>query len=111
MRRFGGVDEEGGCARGGEGGGDLLADVAALADAGDDDAAARVLDAVDGLGEGVGEGGGNGASKLLETGALGGQRAHGRLHGRRHGGRLVACEERGLQFRFCAHQSSQLVAP
>ena len=47
VARLGRMHEEGRRAGRGEGGGDLLADVAALADAGDDDAAARSLEDAD----------------------------------------------------------------
>jgi len=48
VRGFRRVDEEGGCSRGRERGGELARDVARLADAGDDDATAAVEDQRDG---------------------------------------------------------------
>ena len=65
MAGLGRVNEEGGRAGRGEGGGDLPADMAALADTADDDPALRdpacrirpggLVEEVDGLGEGRGE--------------------------------------------------------
>ena len=55
VARLARVDEEGGRAGRGEGGGDLAADVAGLAHAGDDHAAARLADQVDRRDEGGAE--------------------------------------------------------
>ena len=51
VRGFGGMDEKGGRAGGGEGGGDFVADVAGFADAGNDEAAGAVEHGIDGGGE------------------------------------------------------------
>ena len=53
MAGFAGMHEEGRRAGGGEGGGDLAADMAGLADAGDDDAALPIADEIDRRREGA----------------------------------------------------------
>ena len=64
MARFGRMNEHGRRAGRGQGCGDLAGDIAALADAGEDDAAARPLDRVDGRADGVAKGAVEGRQKL-----------------------------------------------
>ena len=71
MARFGGMDEEGGRPGRGEGGGDLAADMTALADAGDDDPPGGGAECRDGFGKGLGEAVVERLGEGDEAGALG----------------------------------------
>lgn len=71
---FGGVDAVGGDAEGGEGGGELLADEAGLAEAGDQDGSAgggAPVEEFDGAVEGAALGGGDGFGEILQRSRLG----------------------------------------
>ena len=91
---LGRMDEEGRRAGRGERGGDLAADMAALAHAGDDDPAGGGADDLDGAGEGGGEPVFEGGEQRVEPGALGGDGAQ------RRGGGLNGCVRRALSRGF-----------
>jgi len=81
MAGFGGVDEEGGRAGGGKGRGDLAADMARLAEPGDDQPPLGIPDQVGGGDKGCAQIGLQRCRDGGDPAALGVERAQGRLDG------------------------------
>ncbi len=81
MAGLGGVDEEGRRAGGGKGRGDLAADMAGLAESGDDQPALGVPDQLGGSGKGHAEIGLQRRRQRGDPAAFGVERAQGRLDG------------------------------